>query len=703
MNRRNGISMSIEDLFPTEVLQSIAKIESQRRQFYRPIYSIHKSWARRPGSTFRAIGLSHFLGKPIFDNKDLNNSAFYQNHNFDNKIALDPFCGGGTSLVELNRLGVKTIGIDINPVAWFTTKKELDPFDEDSFNREIEKITQQVGKRIKDFYKTECPKCDSHQADIMYTFWVRTIPCPTCNSVEDLFKYYIIGKKQRKSSETMVICPNCDNLFYTNNPVEFSSTCSECKTTFIPKEGNCKQKIFTCTSCSDKFRLIDLLKSNSKDFSSRQIAIEFYCPNCLQRDYKRINNLDIALYENTKLKFLNQKENLQFPRDPLPTLGSNIKNLTNYGFKKFADLFNFRQIYSLSLLFEAIYQVHDQNLREYLIAAFSSCLEFHTVLCPYNYTMKQIVNIFNFQSFLIPLQYVENNVWGTKKGNGTFITYLERIRKAKRFCKDPFEIALEGNKINQILIKGDQIQASMVGDFSELKETDSADTLLISGSSVNLKKFNLPDQSIDLVITDPPYFDYIQYTELANFFYVWLKLFLQETYSWFKTPLIVSEDEVGIQKIEEIFLSRLTAVFSECYRVLKEESPLIFTFHHSSPDAWLLILLALNKSRFVLTKAFSVYSEFKARPVSGENRDLILVCRKDISLVSEDKTSSEEEVKKSIEEIFKRYSAFGKNNDQEGRWEKLMAEILPLISSNRFFKSKEEILRVLQKIFSHKN
>jgi adenine-specific DNA methylase len=201
--------VTIEKNFPLKPIQSIARVESQRRQFYRPIYSIHKSWARRPGSTFRAIGIANFCKSLLFDSKETGKGAkgaFYQNHNFKDRIALDPFCGGGTSIVELHRLGIKTIGIDINPVAYFTTKKEIDPFNEEIFDQEVERIFQSVGQQIKSYYSTVCPKCDSSNADIMYIFWVRTILCPSCHSEEDLFKYYIIGKKQRKDGKILRLC-----------------------------------------------------------------------------------------------------------------------------------------------------------------------------------------------------------------------------------------------------------------------------------------------------------------------------------------------------------------------------------------------------------------------------------------------------------------------------------------------------------------
>ena len=75
--------MTIEENFPTKSIQPIAKVEAQRRQFYRPIYSIHKSWARRPGSVFRAIGLAHFLDEPLFNENHPAKSQFYKNHSFN--------------------------------------------------------------------------------------------------------------------------------------------------------------------------------------------------------------------------------------------------------------------------------------------------------------------------------------------------------------------------------------------------------------------------------------------------------------------------------------------------------------------------------------------------------------------------------------------------------------------------------------------
>ncbi|MFW9856141.1 MAG: hypothetical protein ACFFFG_13905 [Candidatus Thorarchaeota archaeon] len=683
--------MTLESSFPLEHVSILAEIESQRRQFYRPIYSIHKSWARRPGSTFRAIGLAHFSPSPLFDSNIPGKGAYYENHEFKNKIALDPFCGGGTSLVELHRLGLKTIGFDINPIALFTTKKEFDPFNLALFNQIADGLNQEIGTKLKTYYQTQCPQCQHEKADIMYTFWVRTIRCPSCHSNEDLFKYYIIGKKQRKSSETMVICPKCDHLFYSKSPVTNTASCPKCEFTFIPINGNCRKKEFTCTSCNQSFRLLDVLKILQYEWMARQIAIEYFCNRCGTRDYKTVTDEDIHQYYRAQSEFEHRTDELVFPREKIPVNASTTSNLRNYGFYYFTDLFNSRQLLCLGLLLKSISQIPDRNHKEYFAAAFSSSLEFHTVLCPYNYTMKQIVNVFNYQTFLVPTMFVENNVWGSKKGNGTFLTYLDRIRKAKAYCKAPFEVSVQNGSKIRIPIDGDSIKARQVSTFSHLLTNQTNDVLLQWGSSESLMK-SIPSESIDFILTDPPYLDYIQYSEISNFFYVWLKQMLYSSdYPSFRSDLIQSDQDLGSQKDYQNFQTRLFRIFKECHRVLKTEAPFIFTFHHATSSGWNIILLTLAKNDFQVTAALPIRSEFGARPVKGLNRDFILVCRKISSKSKNIVNRAFKELKGRLDTHIHAYSQMPdvpvSNINNEFRF----AQLLPLVSAC-FSKDRSENL-----------
>lgn len=84
--------------------------EKQIKQNYRPIIAVHKWFARRPGTLFRGFLLSEFMEGSLKDN-------FYKAHNLKGLNIADPFMGGGTPLIEANRLGCNIIGCDINPMA----------------------------------------------------------------------------------------------------------------------------------------------------------------------------------------------------------------------------------------------------------------------------------------------------------------------------------------------------------------------------------------------------------------------------------------------------------------------------------------------------------------------------------------------------------------------------------------------------------
>jgi len=129
---------------------------------------------------------------------------------------------------------------------------------------------------------------------------------------------------------------------------------------------------------------------------------------------------------------------------------------------------------------------------------------------------------------------------------------------------------------------------------------------------------SLPDKSVDYVITDPPYFDSVQYSDLSHYFRVWLQWFLPNGANWKFAPLssAVAETEANKDKYRII----LTAIWRECNRVLRRPyGRLIFTFHHWRADAWIQLTLALKASGLRLVSSYTVHSE---NPISVHIRHL---------------------------------------------------------------------------------
>ncbi len=115
--------------------------------------------------------------------------------------------------------------------------------------------------------------------------------------------------------------------------------------------------------------------------------------------------------------------------------------------------------------------------------------------------------------------------------------------------------------------------------------------------------------SIDAVVTDPPYYDSIQYGDLAAFFRVWLRQFLPAAAEWHydgAAAAVTSERATGNGQ----YAALMEGIFRECRRVLRpERGRLIFTFHHWRPRAWAALTAALYDAGFVLLNHYVVHAE----------------------------------------------------------------------------------------------
>jgi adenine-specific DNA methylase len=151
-----------------------------------------------------------------------------------------------------------------------------------------------------------------------------------------------------------------------------------------------------------------------------------------------------------------------------------------------------------------------------------------------------------------------------------------------------------------------------------------------------------PDNYFDAVITDPPYYDNVPYSDLSDFFYVWLKRTIGDLYpELFSTPLTPKSQEIvqnpvrhdgDRERAKQFFEDMLTQAFKEIYRVLKPEGIACIVFAHKSTDAWETIINSLLKSGLVLTASWPVHTEMKARLRAKESAALAssiyMVCRK---------------------------------------------------------------------------
>jgi len=215
---KNQPSYSIPEWTKLEAgihLATLIPLAKREGNSKKPIYQMHKWWARRLGVNFRFLLLSATSGSNIHE-KTLWRRFFKS----DSKLGitvLDPFMGGGTSIVEATKLGAKTIGIDLDPLAWFIVSKQIGEFDEKEFLTCWESVQQDIANKIRSYYLTHVK---GKLADVIYYFWVELIPCESCGHVfEGHINYLLYSKKKDNgiwsksprvlSEMSQITCPNC--------------------------------------------------------------------------------------------------------------------------------------------------------------------------------------------------------------------------------------------------------------------------------------------------------------------------------------------------------------------------------------------------------------------------------------------------------------------------------------------------------------
>lgn len=630
MAELDGVTCPIERSFPIAEISLLAERESWRKEIFRPIYHIHKWWANRLGSIFRAIVLGSIASPTtnIWEN-------FYKHHDFSDKIVLDPFMGSGTTLGEAAKLGARPIGCDVNPVSTFAVTQALTKVDLEKLEQTFSDIERDVKDEIGQYYMTLDPE-SREPIPVLYYFWVKVVETSFGETIP-LFSSYVFSKNAypKKKPEAKIICPNCWQVNTDRYDTE-SLICSYCHHTFNPQQGPANGRHVT-DSYGNMLEIKNLLPHDGSPPKHRLYALMALRSNG-EKIYLAPQAHDVALVEQAR----NALQNTALPLPTMPVRpGHNTNQARNYQYMYWRDFFNDRQLLCLGLLLQCIMQIPERDIRDQFLCLFSTTLEFNNLFCSFKGEGTGAVRHMFSHHILKPERApLENNVWGTPQSSGSFLKlFKSKLLKAKLYLDQPFDLQLDeatNDAKATSCIASKPINLCVTHTWDEFSaEPDRA--LVLNGDSASLP---IPNQVVDAVVTDPPYFDFIHYSELSDFFFAWLAPVLATEYPFFNRPTSYHEGEVQ-NKQPEAFAVNLARVFSEAHRVLKTDGVLVFSFHHSRPDGWASIYQALKTSGFYVVAAYPVYAEMKgASPKTSTKEpisvDIILVCKKHDTTYNED-------------------------------------------------------------------
>lgn len=606
------------DEFPFEFLSRLAERESWRKELHRPIYHVHKWWANRLGSVFRGI----LLGCALPESSDLERE-FYRLNAFSDQTVFDPFMGSGTTVGEAHKLGFSALGRDINPIAVEAVKTAFGPMDRNKLLAAFEKIERDVSHRIRKLYESWDSK--GRKCEVLYHFWVMQAECPSCQGVVDLFPSYVVARNAlpNRRPEVQVLCPACGDIFPSRHG-EIEAICRSCRQKFDPTRGMARGQTSCCGHCQSSFRIVDSVARTGTRPSFRLYGKLVLRQNGL-KEYLPASQADLEACESASCRLRNEVAagTIALPELTLET-GHNTRQALRYGFRSWRDFFNDRQLLALGWLRNGIEQIEDESARRSLRTLFSGVLEFNNLFASYKGEGTGAVRHMFSHHILKPERMpIEANVWGTPKSSGSFSgLFRTRLLRALDYRDSPTELKGRGSRCVCSPPFSDRIEpgwpeASFVPRGIYLSCGDSGDT-------------GLAERSVDLVVTDPPFFDNVHYSELADFFYAWQHC--GETPN--TAQLTTTRNAAEVQDTDaERFAQKLELVLIECRRVLKDDGLLVFTYHHSRPEGWRALAEAIRGAGFRVVNSQPVMAEMSVATPKSQAKvpihlDIIVVCRK---------------------------------------------------------------------------
>lgn len=617
--------MTLERRYDDTLIAGLAAAEKQVQQSYRPIIQVHKWFARRPGTLFRGLLLANFDDRPLGE-------SYFEGHALEG-VVLDPFVGGGTTAFEANRLGLSVVGYDTNPLSRWIVSRKLEPLDVDAYREAGEKIAATVESEIGHLYRTTCEEC-SEQAEVKFFLWAKTHHCPECSTANLILPGPLVaGRRMKRHTHDVLVCAACRSLNQFL-PGQTPDACPDCDSSYeqsrIGRKG-------TCRGCGAQYLPTPTTQHKRSEPPTHElIALEYHCGACKKKEgrrgrfFKQPDVADFQRLEEARTRYLAIGESPFWPPDSIEA-GDETNRLLRWGYSTWADLHNERQLLGLHLLASAISRAAPE-LRVALATTFSDLIRYQNLICRYDTAALKVLDVFSIHGFPVHRIQCEAALVGIPRvGSGAWRHWLMKYAAAKSYCEKPFETDRTGTRKQRIYTDGERIEAEFVSDPAQLNSKRAA--LLRTAS---LSEEPLPEASVDLVLTDPPYYDSVAYSELLDYLWAWLRRLIPDdpelaAFEHTRSAAEATGNKTAGRELEH-YTEALSGVYRAGARALKPGQPFVFTFHDNDLDSYGAIAVALLDAGLVPMRTIGCPSEMRGSiHINGSDSsrvDTVFVLRK---------------------------------------------------------------------------
>lgn len=675
-----AVKKLIEVALPLEKINAESAREKSIR-FGHPS-TLHLWWARRPLVAARAVIWSSLVDDPsshpelfpteeeqnrerqrLFkiledlvvwensNNKDVLDAAkaeILKSTNNDPPALLDPFAGGGAIPLEAQRLGLEAHAHDLNPVAVMINKAmieippkfaDMPPVNPDAQVSAMrgawpratglaedvryygEWMKQEAYKRIGHLYpKVKVPQEQGGgEATVIAWIWARTVKCPNpaCGCEMPLVRSFVLSKK--KGNEAWV------EPVYENGVASFIVHHEG-----TPKiEGTVERTGAKCAHCMTAVSL-EYIRKEGREGKIRSSLM------AIVADGKNSRIFLSPTAEQVAAANVPMPENVPVTELPEKALGFRVQI---YGMTEHYKLFTNRQLTALMTYSELVGRAQEKAEQDavragmtddhiplcegglgaraygeavgvYLAFGLSRLTDICNSLCRWEVSKTQVRNLFGRQAIPMIWDFAENNVFAGAAGDYT-------------------------TSLGSIVRVIDNFHTGNVGIVKQFN----------AQSDCGLRNI--------MVSTDPPYYDNIGYADLSDFFYVWLRQALKDTYpKLFSTMLVPKAEELiatpyrhngSAAEAKIFFEDGMLATCKQIYKYAREDVPVTIYYAYKQSDTdtdtnttassgWETMLSAIINAGFTITGTWPMRTELANRPVgSGTNAlasSIVLVCRK---------------------------------------------------------------------------
>lgn len=656
----------IEKMMPVQVLNEQVNFEHGGN----PFKGLHRWYSRKPLSFSRASVLASLLpaditmqefeyllglvpGKEVKLYKTPPNSVQIKKvHDYCEKVwgtrtptVLDAFAGGGSIPFEAARYGLNVLASDLNPVAVVTMKAAMEyplKFGPD-LQQDIDKWVKWVGdeaeKRLAEFF----PSLPGET--VQYYLWAHTVVCPSCESVVPLSPtWWVYNRPEKQNWHRWCAVKPISNSEKSRIDFELVRGIKGKGTTIITEIGEeydpnttitINRSVGRCPNCGNTLEQEYLINYAQVTGFGHQLYAVAYKQGYSSVQFKIPDKNDLQGYSKALEKynemFLNPQIQGLIPEEACSD-NPQYMMAYRYGLTIWHKYFNPRQLLTLVTYVQIINEAKELMQAEYKwekIEAITTYLSLVLDRC-----VDKNCKLAHWQSSVgVPqaasAQHSLNLMWNYPEVCGTNRLYQwcaetaadDYSKLCNYFGTKPHSTGLQD--IEQYNQKSIQINSA------------SADSL-----------YHILSHSVDVIITDPPYYDTIPYAEISDFFYVWMKRTLGDIFPDLFFNELTDKDREAVANLGRFrnmgaspkelayqdYEAKMAMAFVEYHRVLRDDGVMTVQFNHKDSGAWDVLAKSLIDAGFEITASWAVSTEnpqnLHQAQKNAVSSTVLLVCRK---------------------------------------------------------------------------